>query len=124
MFEIQVSKSYFVSLFSLQESHTSHLQSKLDGATQDIESLSCDVDTLKAGLNAIAEMFQNSAGEPATPTHEFEADCVANEKTSSSVPEKETSPSSNRRKAGSSSIPNWITSPVSLVFICSVQIKI
>ena len=102
--------SPFLSLpFLSQEFHKNHLQSRLEGATRDVDSLNNDVDTLKAGLNAIVEIFQTSAGEPATPTHEYEASSTT------SLKGRETTPLKGGRvgKASGASVPNWVTSPVS-----------
>lgn len=86
------------SFSSLQGYHKNRLQFKLEGADSDIKSLNNEVDTLKAGLNAIVEILQNSADEPPTPVHEYDAESV--------VSNKETTPSGKV-------LPNWVTSPVS-----------
>lgn len=87
-----------------QEYHKNRLQSKLEGADSDIKALNTDVDTLKAGLNAIVEILQDSADEPSTPVHEYDAESV--------VSEKETVPKAVIRPSGKA-LPSWITSPVS-----------
>ena len=89
----------------LQEYHKNRLQSKLEGADSDIKSLNNDVDTLKAGLNAIVEILQNSADEPPTPVHEYDADSVVSDRVT--VAKVANTPSGKV-------LPNWITSPVSL----------
>lgn len=111
-FKIHVVTKFHLLFFTfLQEFHRNQLQSRLEGATKDIDSLNSDLDTLKAGFNTVVEIFHNYAGEPATPTHEYEP---VNEKTSSVMqPGKEEAMPVSNRKLGSSSLPNWVTSPVS-----------
>ena len=89
---------------SLQEYHKNRLQSKMEGADSDIKSLNVDVETLKAGLSAIVEILQDSADEPPTPVHEYDAEPV--------VSDKETVVKAAHKTSGKV-LPNWITSPVS-----------
>ena len=90
----------------MQEYHKNRLQSKLEGADGDIKALNNDVDTLKAGLNAIVEILQDSADEPPTPVHEYDAESVVGER--DTLPKAVTMPSGK-------ALPNWITSPVSWI---------
>lgn len=97
---------FTIIIFSMQEYHKNRLQSKLEGADGDIKALNSDVDTLKAGLNAIVEILQDSADEPPTPVHEYDAESVVGEK--ETVPKGVTMPSSK-------ALPSWITSPVNQI---------
>ena len=64
------------------------------------------MDTLKAGLDAIVEILQNSADEPPTPVHEYDAEPVVSDK--ESVAKAANTPLGK-------ALPHWITSPVSQV---------
>ena len=102
-----------------QEYHKKRLQFQLEGANRDIESLNSDVDVLKTGLNVIAEIIQSSGDGPATPIHEYTADSVVNGKVSVKV----ATPLSSKGRvgmSGSSSLPDWVTSPVSQYTIVKV----
>jgi hypothetical protein len=64
------------------------------------------VDTLKAGLDAIVEILQDSADEPPTPVHEYDMESIVSDK--ESVAKAAKTPSGK-------ALPNWIISPVSQV---------
>ena len=110
--------SYLLCHFPLQQFHKNDIQSKLDRASREVKSLNNDVDTLKTGLDAIVEIFQKSAGGCATPIHEFETDDVTSGTGNASVSGKEVATSDGSSRIGqakSSSLPHWLTSPVSAV---------